>query len=52
MHLIYGIGNTTFYRCIYRKIKDPHMLDELTQCENRYVSLPGLKKMEFKTFEL
>jgi hypothetical protein len=29
MYLVYGIGNKTFYGCIYRKIKDPHILDEL-----------------------
>ena len=52
MHLVYGIGNKTFYGCIYRKIKDPHILDELTQYENRYESLPGLSKLEFKPFEL
>jgi hypothetical protein len=37
MHLVYGIGNNFFYGCIYRKVKDPHILDELTQYENRYV---------------
>ena len=52
MHLVYGIGNKTFYGCIYRKVKDPHILDELTEYENRYESLPGLKKLEFKPFEL
>jgi hypothetical protein len=31
MYLVYGIGNKTFYGCIYRKIKDPHILDEVTQ---------------------
>jgi len=31
MHLVYGIGNKTFYGCVYRKIKDPHTLGELPQ---------------------
>ena len=50
MHLVYGIGNKFFYGCIYRKVKDPHILDELTQYENRYESLPGLKKIGIQAF--
>ena len=50
MHLVDGIENKTLYGCIlYRKIKDPDILDELTHspfcCKNehRYESLPGLR---------
>jgi hypothetical protein len=45
MHLVYGIGNKTFYGCIYRKIKGPLILGELPQwcCinKNRKDGLPG-----------
>ena len=55
IQLVYGIGNKTFYGCVYRKIKDPLILGELPEwcsiSKNRKDGLPWyLKKNRIQTF--
>jgi hypothetical protein len=49
MHLVYGIGNNFFYGCIYRKVKDPHILDGRRRIDNRMTKRKAQKDKQRST---